>query len=303
MQSHIPISIDILFSDAIDLHPDFHPGIRHSLSEHDSESLKKILQHNPDDKYIEEQPFHPKRELPSDIIFPVKNQKWNDRIVNQMEYVPKSYKSDGNLMVIYMPSGLGDTPGQQKKFLQDECPVNRCWLTSESTYKYKADAVLFQNEYWAGAPPRGSKQIWILWLLESPFNSMPLGAFENHINWTATYRSDSTIVTPYEKFVHFDNFTQLPKQPLRNYAEGKTKLVAWFVSNCMSANKRMEYVHELQNHMNVDIYGACGPHKCNRLDKTKCNEMLRTDYKFYLAFENSNCLYYITEKFYWNALW
>lgn len=35
---------------------------------------------------------------------------------------------------------------------------------------------------------------------------------------------------------------------------------------------------------------------------TKCYEMLEKDYKFYLAFENSNCVDYITEKLFENAL-
>lgn len=33
-----------------------------------------------------------------------------------------------------------------------------------------------------------------------------------------------------------------------------------------------------------------------------CYKLLENDYKFYLAFENSNCKEYITEKFYVNAL-
>ena len=34
----------------------------------------------------------------------------------------------------------------------------------------------------------------------------------------------------------------------------------------------------------------------------RCFRMLDTDYKFYLAFENSNCKDYITEKFFVNGL-
>lgn len=52
----------------------------------------------------------------------------------------------------------------------------------------------------------------------------------------------------------------------------------------------------------MDIYGACGNYKCSRVTADKCFEMLDRDYKFYLAFENSNCRDYITEKFFVNAL-
>ena len=51
------------------------------------------------------------------------------------------------------------------------------------------------------------------------------------VNWTATYRSDSTIVTPYEKWVYYDDTVKARTQQI-NYAAGKTKKVAIFVSNC-----------------------------------------------------------------------
>ena len=138
--------------------------------------------------------------------------------------------------------------------------------------------------------------------LESPFHSnVPTG--NRWFNWTATYRRDATIVTPYEKFVFFNNYTGLPAKAKRNYAEGKTKMAAWFVSNCHSTSGRGLYAKELQKYIQVDIYGACGDKKCRRSDATACSEMLRRDYKFYLAFENSACVDYITEKFYVNALW
>lgn len=52
----------------------------------------------------------------------------------------------------------------------------------------------------------------------------------------------------------------------------------------------------------VDIYGECGTLGCSVEDKEDCYDMLDTDYKFYLAFENSNCKDYITEKLFENTL-
>ena len=52
--------------------------------------------------------------------------------------------------------------------------------------------------------------------------------------------------------------------------------------------------------LQVDIYGSCGNYSCPRT--AKCFNKLDTEYKFYLAFENSNCKDYITEKFFVNGL-
>jgi hypothetical protein len=81
----------------------------------------------------------------------------------------------------------------------------------------------------------------------------------------------------------------------------KTKKVAWFVSNCNAKNNRLQYARELAKHIQVDIYGSCGSLNCGRGDE-ECMQMLHRDYKFYLAFENSNCKDYITEKLFTNAL-
>jgi hypothetical protein len=121
------------------------------------------------------------------------------------------------------------------------------------------------------------------------------------INWTATYRRDSDIVAPYAKWVYYDpTVTALPVT--RNHAANKTKMVAWFVSNCHARNNRLQYVKELARHVGVDIYGACGNYKCPRNNAKMCFDLLNARYKFYLAFENSNCVDYITEKLFVNGL-
>jgi glycoprotein 3-alpha-L-fucosyltransferase len=84
----------------------------------------------------------------------------------------------------------------------------------------------------------------------------------------------------------------------RNYAKGKTKLAAIVVSNCEAINDRLSYVTKLSKFIPVDIYGACGTHRCDK----SCFELVKKEYKFYLAFEKANCRDYITEKFWNNAL-
>ena len=55
----------------------------------------------------------------------------------------------------------------------------------------------------------------------------------------------------------------------------------------------------LQNYISVDVFGKCGPLKCE--DGMDCIVNLAKSYKFYLAFENSLCSEYVTEKF-WRTL-
>lgn len=113
----------------------------------------------------------------------------------------------------------------------------------------------FKDYFEAPNFERPSYQIWLLFLLESASNT---GASEHKdmINWTATYRHDSDIPTPYAKYFPFGDLQNSKLLPLKNYSQGKTKKVAWFVSNCGARNKRLEYAQELQKYIQVDIYGS-----------------------------------------------
>lgn len=143
-------------------------------------------------------------------------------------------------------------------------------------------------------------QIWIIYILESPFHVPNLKKADGLINWTATYRHDSDIVTPYEKFVLYNENVKVTLSVLffmnrinkllnlnlfehvnhmangcvycflwymficnvqvthqfKDYSLGKTKKVAWFVSNCGARNGRLSYARELARHIDVDIYGV-----------------------------------------------
>jgi len=122
----------------------------------------------------------------------------------------------------------------------------------------------------------------------------------NVFNWTANYRWDSDVPFPYGYFL--ENNSPLPRVHEKNYALQKTKKVAWFVSNCNPYNKRTIYANELAKHISVDVFGGCGKLQCPRTKEAECFQMLKKDYKFYLSFESSHCIYYVTEKFFKNAL-
>ncbi|CAG0896295.1 unnamed protein product [Darwinula stevensoni] len=228
-------------------------------------------------------------------LFPSR-QSCGDRILNQLMYCEEQEdESTTVLKTILLQDGWPGIQLGREQFLNQQCPVNACRLTTNQSEA--ADAVLFGGRLPRAETPR-SNQLWIANLLESPRNLRRYGLSD--VDWIASYRRDSEIVTPYEKWVYYDPDVKVKTQS-RNYASGKTKKVAWFVSNCRTKNRRMQYARELAKHIEVDIYGGCGSLKCPRSDE-KCFRMLSEDYKFYLSFENSNCIDYITEKFFVNGL-
>ena len=173
-----------------------------------------------------------------------------------MRFVPRNYRrADQKLKVIYLPGGLGNEPEGQEKFITEQCPVNSCRLTADGSVALTAEMRLLQSDAFTKSVKKPAGQIWTMYLLESPASVHSFPRARDLVNWTATYRGDSTIVTPYEKFVPYptERLTKRHRQSsnatVRNYAAGKTKMVAWFVSNCKAKNKRKEYAKELAKYV------------------------------------------------------
>ncbi|XP_050437650.1 glycoprotein 3-alpha-L-fucosyltransferase A-like [Adelges cooleyi] len=228
---------------------------------------------------------------------------YGDRIREQMLYVPDTYKNETTkLKTILLYNGIGNDweilKLNQGEFL--DCPVSRCSLTIDKSLAPTADAILFRHHYERPKHKREPNQIWIIYYTEAPYSTAVIPESDRDMfNWTAQYRMDSDIPNPYGYWYAFDEEEmqkRSPSLPLRNYAQGKTKQVAWFVSNCHANSNRLEYATELSKYITVDIYGQCGPLECPKSNSDACFKMLETSYKFYLAFENAHCLYYITEK-------
>ncbi|NWR65865.1 FUT3 fucosyltransferase, partial [Bucorvus abyssinicus] len=205
------------------------------------------------------------------------------------------------------PAGPGRGPtillwqwpfGQRFNFLNcsEFYGVPDCHFTVNRSWSPQADAVIMHHRdicrdaEGLARLPRLPSQRWIWFNLESPSHSPNLGAMDNLFNLTMSYRRDSDIFTPYGEL-------QLLGQPQPLSIPPKTKLVAWVVSNWVEDSRRVKYYQDLKDHIAVDVYGQ------HHLPLPR-DKILPTvsQYKFYLAFENSQHEDYITEKLWWNAL-
>lgn len=242
------------------------------------------------------------------IVFPEES-IGHDRISDQLMYVPPKgavpvNQDDSSAplkkILLWNGSGWGGFRPGRGVFLKERCPVSTCVISSSRGEAADADLILFKDHFTMPHISRPPNQIWMIYLLECPMHTQ-LFKHKNVFNWTATYRTESTIVAPYERWQYYNENIK-SKALDYNYAANKTKQVAWFVSNCGARNGRLPFARELGKYINVDIFGACGTKRCPRSRSDKCFDMLNKDYKFYLAFENSNCKDYITEKFFVNGL-
>jgi glycoprotein 3-alpha-L-fucosyltransferase len=237
----------------------------------------------------------------------------DDRIANQLLEMEKyaKRKSKRNLKIILRVGNFnfdGWLDGQEQ-FVRDRCPIVDCSLTKDVKKAPTADALLiseFSHRSRSTYLPKPRHQIWIAQHWESPMHDrIDTAAVSGLINWTASYRRESTIAFSYGRYYQtVVNGTRPPSNETINYATGKTKKVAWFVSNCHAANSRQRYAVELSKFIQVDIFGKCTRRhlSCPRTKEKFCFEKLEREYKFYLAFENSNCNDYITEKLSYNGL-
>lgn len=161
------------------------------------------------------------------------------------------------------------------------CPVWQCEVYDYFYNSTKSngirvdeyDAIIFSHPTWdRRATPlpsvRSPHQRYIFWSNEAPtynkHGDPPPGQI---FNLTMTYKWDSDIVRPYG-WIYPEESTQ---DLNINYAKGKTKLIAWFVSQCLYLNGRKEYVRRLQEFVPVDIYGRCGTLQCPYRNDT-CRE-------------------------------
>ncbi|XP_068213120.1 alpha-(1,3)-fucosyltransferase C-like [Palaemon carinicauda] len=198
----------------------------------------------------------------------------------------------------------------REPFILAKCPVNTCFITSDrKAFKpEEVDALIWHFRSLDRSLPkvRSLHTRWVFFVIETPMYLFGnLRPFDGLFNWTYTYKHDSDFTYPFDAMYRRQD--PLPEVDYRNSTVGKTKMAAWFVTNCNARSNRDRFVKSLQKYIKVDVYGRCGPLKCKcegecaLKQPTYCYEMLERDYKFYMALENSLCKDYVTEKLF-NAL-
>uniref|UniRef100_X2B8R5 Fucosyltransferase n=1 Tax=Capitella teleta TaxID=283909 RepID=X2B8R5_CAPTE len=160
-------------------------------------------------------------------------------------------------------------------------------------------------------PTRTQTQKWLFYEFEPPYKVwqyVNLTLLKDSFNITSTYSRDSDVfknIYIRKCWYDFEKQKQMIKDlETTDFASKKRGMAAWFVSVCRTQSKREKYVKEMQKHIPVDVYGECGNLKCGSSVQTsaetaECERRLlhnKGSYKFYLAFENSLCTDYVTEK-------
>ena len=252
----------------------------------------------------------------------ISTQTWDinmgTRGVFQVHYENNGVKP-GTFTILYWTSSYykGKNWFGEGKEPFSQCTYKNCYATSDRSFYNKSDAVLMLLNYLHGRSLpeyRLHHQKWILHYLEPPSRDCDIGCekYNGLFNATSSYDTRSDIVTNYSHFGknvggYFVRQGDIHGQNLStNYAGGRDRLVAWFVSHVHTQSKRMAYALRLKQYIPVDIFGDTLPLlsglRCPRSQDSICFDKLKMHYKFYLSFENSLCRDYVTEKL-WSAIY
>lgn len=247
-------------------------------------------------------------------VYPVKGHIHYDK---PLKYILLWTNSE-QVPFVYMKEG-------QKNFLERKCPHTNCYVTRNRTLLddyTKFDVVVFNGpEIIQGFMPLPTKrslhQKYVFASTESSYNYAVCDKrFDTFFNWTWTYKlnsdarwdylvvrdRDNQIIGP-NKIMNWKKIgvKELVNNAIKAKLKYKSKTAAWFVSNCVTMNKREVYVDILQQELatyglTIDIFGGCSHRKCPRDDIRECLKLLKRDYYFYLAFENADSEDYVTNE-------
>ena len=240
-----------------------------------------------------------------DVVYPKRVQLFKNQTIN-FECLNKNDKIK---KILLWNSFFGDESfslglGVRTPFINQKCPVTNCELLSNKSRINESDFVLVHMRDPMSEPPqyRPADQRWVLVLYESAyFKYFNFTQFNGFFNLTSTYHSESDFPGFYENYADMIWAENREFDENFDYHKYKTGFAVAVISNCFAPSNRLEYIAELQKYIPVQVFGKCGDN-CTEFYKNgtngSCKEIVAAEYKFYLAFENSVCKDYITEKFF-----
>lgn len=213
---------------------------------------------------------------------------------------------------------------ERYSFINRKCEYQNCFLTNEPDYLDDVtdfevvmfNAVGIRRKHVHIPPKRSPHQKYVFCSQESSTNYPLTTDYDDFINWTWTYKLNSDIVCPYiairnefgdligpKPDMHWMNPRDMKptSKMIRSKLRHKSIAAAWFVSHCGAKSLRLTFVRQLNQELakyghRVDVYGECGNLTCPLKEMEDCYAYIETDYYFYLAFENSFAVDYVTEK-------
>lgn len=213
----------------------------------------------------------------------------------------------------------------QESFTSKNCSYQNCYIENDPSYLDEItdfDVLLYnavgtRGDAYLLPQKRTPKQIYVFSSLESSANYPLEGTiFNGFFNLTWTYKLNSDLYCPYLVVRNKRGEIIGPKidmqwmdvtdmKPISHYIKyklrNKNTAAAWFVSHCNAPSERFGFYNKLKASLNnfghrIDMFGDCGNMKCSRGWNEECYALIETDYYFYLSFENSFSVDYVTEK-------
>ncbi|XP_062606787.1 alpha-(1,3)-fucosyltransferase C-like [Saccostrea cucullata] len=214
-------------------------------------------------------------------------------------FVEKDTISDKRILIL-----IYNTPSYLTTFInyfnKRKCPkMYNCFVTQNMKDFQNSSAVIFNIETLPKSPPQKFKnQFWIFHSMEpATLMKRPKNHWNGLFDYTMSFRRHSDIFRPYGRI------KRRQKEIKRNYSEifrKKTLDAVWMSGHCPVPSKRKALAQEIGKYVHVDIFGKCGTRMCGNPTTlfSECLINVSRDYKFYLAFENTICPDYTTEKLY-----
>ena len=209
-------------------------------------------------------------------------------------------------------------PKDENKVLEIECSGNgkKCLVTQNrdliNLIKDRYLSIMFYGTDFHPEDiplPKKSNHLWSLINEESPQNNYMLchNATSKVFNISASYKRTSDFPLSTQHFPSLDYL--LNRRPVDIVEKNKFRKeglapILYLQSHCGVSSDRDRYIQKLMNYIDIDSYGSCLNNKhFENITLGKTSEMhneelysIISKYKFHIAFENSICDDYITEK-------